>query len=125
MTNSCMIVASRTDPKAILALSSFIHALFEMETYAVARLVVKAGKEPLIVILAPSIEPDYECLIEVQMPFAEDVRSYRFPPLDQVITVSGKIITEHRNLPKDDLLTAMNNYVDQMDLSGFDRTDEG
>jgi len=64
-------------------------------------------------------------LIEVQMPFAEDVRSYRFPPLDQVITVSGKIITEHRNLPKDDLLTAMNNYVDQMDLSGFDRTDEG
>jgi ATP-dependent DNA helicase 2 subunit 2 len=120
-----MFVASRTDPKAILALSSFIHALFEMETYAMARLVPKHGKPPIIVALAPSIEPDFECLIEVQVPFAEDVRSYRFPPLDKVFTVSGKAITEHRNLPNDDLMAAMSDYVDHMDLSQFDRTDEG
>jgi len=70
----------------------------------------------MIVLLAPSIEPEYECLIELQLPFAENVRSYRFPPLDKVVTVSGKIVTEHRNLPNDDLQDAMSQYVDSMEL---------
>lgn len=88
-----------------------------------ARLVVKENKPPLIVLLAPSIEPDFECLHEVQIPFAEDVRTYRFPPLDKVMTVSGKTVTEHRNLPNDDLQDAMSKYVDSMEL--VDRDDNG
>lgn len=70
----------------------------------------------MLVLLAPSIESDYECLLEVQLPFAEDVRSYRFPPLDKVVTVSGKIVTEHRNLPSTSLQQAMDEYVDSMEL---------
>lgn len=116
MSNSNIIIPQRANDKASLALSSFIHALFELETYAVARLVTKEAKPPMIVLLAPSIEPEYECLIELQLPFAEDVRSYRFPPLDKVVTVSGKIVTEHRNLPSDDLQDAMSQYVDSMEL---------
>jgi len=100
----------------MLALSSFIHALFELECYAVARLVTKDNKPPFIVLLAPSIEADFECLLEVQLPFVEDLRSYRFPPLDKVVTVSGKVVSEHRNLPNDDLLNAMSKYVDSMEL---------
>lgn len=87
-----------------------------MEYYAIARLVTKESKPPMIVLLAPSIEKTYECLMEVQLPFAEDVRSYRFPPLDKVVTVSGKIVTEHRNLPSDSLQDAMSQYVDSMEL---------
>lgn len=116
MSNSNIIIPQRANDKASLALSSFVHALFELESYAVARLVTKEAKPPLIVLLAPSIEPDYECLIEIQLPFAEDVRSYRFPPLDKVVTVSGKIVTEHRNLPNDELQDAMSQYVDSMEL---------
>lgn len=116
MSNTNVIIAQKANDKAALALSSFIHALFELESYAVARLVTKEAKPPLIVLLAPSIEPDYECLIEVQLPFAEDVRSYRFPPLDRVVTVSGKVVTEHRNLPNDALKDAMSKYVDKMEL---------
>ena len=75
----------------------------------------------MVVLLAPYIEREddevYESLIEVQLPFAEDVRSYRFPPLDKVITVSGKIVTEHRNLPSGKLQEAMSNYVDSMELN--------
>jgi ATP-dependent DNA helicase 2 subunit 2 len=82
--------------------------------------VVKENKPPVMVLLAPSIEPDYECLLEVQLPFAEDVRTYRFPPLDKVITVSGKVVTEHRNLPNKDLLDAMSEYVDSMELVDTD-----
>ena len=125
MSVSCVIIAQKTNSKAIMALSSFIHALFELQSYAVARLVVKQEKDPLIILLAPSIEPDYECLLDVQLPFAEDLRSYKFPPLDRVVTVSGKVITEHRNIPNDDLKSAMSDYVDRMDLSAFGKDDEG
>ncbi|OAX83857.1 ATP-dependent DNA helicase II subunit 2 [Emergomyces africanus] len=124
MSTSNVVIAQKTNNKAILALSSIIHALFELECYAVGRLVPKAGKPPLVVLLAPSIEPDYECLLEVQLPFAEDVRCYRFPPLDKVVTVSGKIVTEHRNLPNDNLLSRMAEYVDGMELTEKDEDGE-
>ncbi|KAL4892990.1 SPOC like C-terminal domain-containing protein [Aspergillus ambiguus] len=122
MSNTNIIIGQRANDKASLALSSFIHALFELECYAVARLVTKENKPPIIVLLAPSIEPDYECLLEVQLPFAEDVRTYRFPPLDKVITVSGKVVTQHRNLPNDDLLDAMSKYVNSMELVDKDES---
>ena len=125
MSVSCVIIAQKTNSKAILALSSAIHALFELESFAIARLVTKNNKSPVLVLLAPSIEVDYECLLDVQLPFAEDVRSYKFPPLDRVITVSGKVLKEHRNLPNDALSSAMSKYVDKMDLSSFGRDDEG
>lgn len=116
MSNTNVIISQRANDKASLALSSLIHALFEQDSYAVGRLVAKEGKAPIIVLLAPSIEPDYECLIEAVLPFAEDVRTYRFPSLDRVVTVSGKIVTEHRNLPNEDLQQAMSDYVDKMEL---------
>ncbi|KAI2792518.1 ATP-dependent DNA helicase II subunit 2 [Penicillium oxalicum] len=118
MSNTNVIIAERANDKASLALSSLIHALFEQDSYAVARLVTKELKPPMIVLLAPSIESDYECLIEAVLPFAEDVRSYQFPPLDKVVTVSGKIVTEHRTLPNDELKQAMSDYVDNMELDG-------
>lgn len=116
MSNTNLIIPARGDKNASLALSSFINALWETSNFAVARLVTKENKPPLLVLLAPSIESDYECLLEVQLPFAEDVRSYRFPPLDKVITVSGKVVTEHRNLPDDNLQQAMDDYVDSMEM---------
>ncbi|CAO1599934.1 ATP-dependent DNA helicase yku80 [Xanthoria calcicola] len=125
MTVSSVLIAQRTNSIAIMALSSLIHALFELESYAIARLVAKDDNPPLIILLAPSIEVDYECLLDVQIPFAEDVRSYKFPPLDRVVTISGKVIKEHRNLPDDALSSAMSKYVDQMDLSTFGRDDDG
>ncbi|RFU34764.1 hypothetical protein B7463_g1513, partial [Scytalidium lignicola] len=125
MGESCITIAQRTNDKARMALSSFVHALHELDSYAVARIVTKDGKDPQILLLAPYIEPDLEGLIDVPLPFAEDVRTYRFPPLDKVITVSGAVVTKHRNLPGDNLVDAMSDYVDSMDLSEFGKDDEG
>jgi len=125
MSRTNVIVAERTNEKAYMALSSFIHALYELESYAVARLVVKENKEPRILLLQPAIEPEFECLYDVELPFKEDVRSYKFPPLDRVVTVSGKELTIHRNLPSVELKDAMSDYVDSMDLSEFGKDDEG
>lgn len=125
MSAACVVIAARANEEASMALSSFIHALYELDVYAVARLVTKDDKPPVMVLLAPSIEADHECLVDVQLPFAEDVRRFQFPPLDKILTVSGKVLTEHRNLPDAGLRQAMSDYVDRMDLSGLGRDDEG
>jgi len=125
MERSHIIIPQRINDKAVMALSSFTHALWELESYAVARLVPKDGRDPTLVLLAPSIKRDYECLFEIELPFAEDVRAYMFPPLDRIVTISGKVIKEHRNLPSPALQDAMDDLVDAMDISEFDKDDEG
>ncbi|KAI1458335.1 ATP-dependent DNA helicase II subunit 2 [Annulohypoxylon moriforme] len=126
MGETCQTVAQKLNDAAALKLSSFIHSLQELESYAVARIVTKDGKEPSIILLAPHIEPDFECLYDVPLPFAEDVRNYQFPPLDKVITVTGNIKYEdHRLLPSKDLSEAMDDYVDAMDISTWVKDEEG
>lgn len=120
-----MTVANKDDVRSQLALSSLIRALYELSSYAVARIVLKDGSEPLLVLMAPCVEPDLECLYDVPLPFAEDVRSYQFPPLDRVVTATGETLTEHRLLPNDELSFAMSNYVDAMDLDTFGKDDNG
>lgn len=100
-------------------MSSLVWALVELESYAVARIVTKDGKDPTVVLLAPHLDNELECLYDIPLPFAEDVRSYQFPPLDKVVTVSGEKLTKHRLLPTDELNEAMSNYVDAMDLSTY------
>ncbi|PSN67954.1 ATP-dependent DNA helicase-like protein II [Corynespora cassiicola Philippines] len=125
MSRTNYIIAQRANQQSSLALSSFIHALYEAECYAVARFVVKDHKPPVIVLLVPRIEGDEESLIDVELPFEEDMRRYKFPSLDRRLTVSGKVVTEHKDLPKDDLMKAMSDYVDAMDLSEFGKDDDG
>ncbi|KAF2275526.1 SPOC domain-like protein [Westerdykella ornata] len=125
MSRTNYIFPMKGNRAAQLALSSFIHALYEAECYAIARLVPKDDKPPTVVLLVPRIELDLECLIDVELPFEEDMRRYKFPPLDKKLTVTGKVLTEHRDLPTSDLMQAMSDYVDAMDLSTFDRDDEG
>lgn len=96
-----------------------------MQSYAVARLVTKNDKEPQLVVMAPYIDDDIDALIDVPLPFNEDFRMYRFPPLDRVITTSGATMTKHRNLPDEQLVKTMSDYVDSMDLSEFGKDEDG
>ena len=125
MTRTNYIVAARADPRYSMALSSLIHGLIETNSFAIARLIKKQNADPLMLLIAPFAEPGFECLIDSELPFVEDMRYYRFPPLDRIITVSGKQIFEHRNLPSKDLKKAMSKYVDSMDLSDFGRDESG
>jgi ATP-dependent DNA helicase 2 subunit 2 len=127
MSETSQTVPSKLNQKSAMAFSSLIHALHERDSYAVARLVAKKGRNPVMVLLAPYFDAEnkFECLIDVELPFAEDMRSFTFPPLDKVVTVGGKHITTHRNLPNDALMSAMSEYVDAMDLSTFALDEEG
>ncbi|KAF4438468.1 ATP-dependent DNA helicase 2 subunit 2 [Fusarium austroafricanum] len=122
---TCVTIARKFDAKSAIALSSLVWALSELESYAIARIVTKDGKDPLLVLLAPGMEPDMECLYDIPLPFAEDIRSYQFPPLDRVITVTGQTLAKHRLLPTDELNDAMSDYVDAMDLSTYGIDDTG
>ena len=124
MDNANMVVAQKGNDKAAMALSSLIHSLYELGSVAIGRLVKKDMAEPVLTVLSPLAEADFECLVENVLPFAEDMRSYRFPPLDKVLTVSGKALTEHRNLPSEKLLDSMNDFVDNMILTGDDGDEE-
>lgn len=125
MGEVCVTHAKKNDTKSEIAFSSLVWSLLATESYAVARIVIKEGKEPLLVLLAPHVDNEIECLYDVPLPFAEDIRTYQFPPLDRVITVSGQTVTKHRFLPSDDLNGAMSDYVDAMDLSSYGIDEEG
>lgn len=127
MGETGLIVAQKHNEEAELAFSALIHALHELESYAVARYVQKDDAQVQILLLKPNpaVEDEFECLYDVPLPFAEDVRSYQFPPLDKVLTVTGNVLKEHRLLPSDDLQQAMSDFVDAMDLSTFGTDDDG
>lgn len=125
MSRTNFIVPQKTNAQAQLALSSFIHALYEAESYAIARFVAKENKPPLLLVLVPHITPTYEALVESELPFEEDMRRYKFPPLDKKLTITGKTIAEHKDLPNPDLMQAMSDYVDSMDLSEYDKDEDG
>lgn len=127
MSNCNVIIGSNLDTGHALALSSLIHALERSRSFALGRLVVGNGKPPVLVTLAPIIEYDgFEGLAEVQVPFAEDVRTYKFPPLDKAISGSE---TEAAGDDKSDrsssnkaLVNCMDEYVENMVLEGMDES---
>ncbi|KAK5990007.1 ATP-dependent DNA helicase II subunit 2 [Cladobotryum mycophilum] len=125
MGEVCVTVANKKEPTSELAFASLVWALLELDNFAVARLVAKDDKEPQLVLLIPELLPEQPVLYDVPLPFAEDVRSYQFPALDTVITVSGQTLTKHCLLPSDELNQAMSDYVDAMDLSTFDTDEDG
>ena len=82
LSEASCIVGQKGNERAQVALSSLIHALFENELLALARLVTKDDKPPLLIMMAPSIEKDIECLIDVQVKFSDDMYlTNRFPLL--------------------------------------------
>lgn len=111
-----MTIAPPNSTRDKLALSSLVHGLAELGSVAIARFVQADGKNPVLLLLAPFIEPEIEGLIDVELPFQEDLRSYRFPPLDHVLTITGTVLSKHRHLPTEDLSKAMDAYVDRMSL---------
>lgn len=58
------------------------------------------------------------------MPFADDVRKYTFPSLDELRNKKGEIVSEHAYLPTEKQLEAMDDFVDAMDLMQAGDKDE-
>lgn len=126
MSNTDYVVGAKGDPEATMALSSLIHALFLEKSAAIVRLVQKDGKDAQMCALTPVVEENLECLMLTHLPFAQDQRHYRFPPLGQVRvkdkeTGGFKTVTaDHPMIPTEEMQDAMDQFVDEMDLMEAD-----
>ncbi|KAF9448857.1 SPOC domain-like protein [Macrolepiota fuliginosa MF-IS2] len=118
------IWADPTSPQQQVALSSVVQALYEKGAVAIARWVSKDEMDPKMGVLFPEVFDKVECLLWVQMPFADDVRRYTFASLDNLVSKTGEQITKHPYIPTEIQLDAMDNFVDAMDLMTAGEKDE-
>ncbi|EPX72785.1 Ku domain-containing protein Pku80 [Schizosaccharomyces octosporus yFS286] len=100
------IVIPRGDETNKQKFSSFVQSLEREHRYALARYVSKERGPPTLLVLMPFVESKKHYLVDVQLPFAEDVRPYQFPDLEELSDPQEKQRLDE----------AMDHYVDNMDL---------
>ncbi|XP_018599668.1 X-ray repair cross-complementing protein 5 isoform X1 [Scleropages formosus] len=76
------VFAAKDDEHAAVALSALIRALHELEMVAIVRYAYDRRSNPQVGAAFPCIKEKYECLLYVQLPFAEDLRFFSFPSLE-------------------------------------------
>lgn len=81
MSTTNVIVPQKGNEQAGLALSSLIHTLAEYDSLAIVRFVKKKNDAPVMMALAASLEPDFECLIDVQVEYPRPPHRTKHPPL--------------------------------------------
>jgi ATP-dependent DNA helicase 2 subunit 2 len=71
LSESNCIVGQKGNERAQIGLSSLIHALDESNLLALARLVTKDDRPPVMIMMAPEIDKEtgFECLVDVQVSF--------------------------------------------------------
>ncbi|EPQ61200.1 SPOC domain-like protein [Gloeophyllum trabeum ATCC 11539] len=116
--------ADPTSPQQQVAFSSIVQAMFEQGVMAISRWVSRDGADPKMGVLSPSVFESVDCLLWVQMPFADDVRKYTFASLENLVNKNGERILKHPYLPTNEQLDAMDNFVDAMDLMDAGEKDE-
>ncbi|KDQ17714.1 hypothetical protein BOTBODRAFT_155793 [Botryobasidium botryosum FD-172 SS1] len=120
------IFADPNSARAQVSLSSIVQAMYIKGAYAIVRWVSGDGRDVKMGVVAPRTEEGLDYLVSVQMPFAEDVRKYTFPSLDNLKNRLGETLTKHPNIPTDDMMSAMDAFVDSMDLThAGDKDEEG
>ncbi|KAJ4465497.1 SPOC domain-like protein [Lentinula edodes] len=112
------------NPTAQCALSSVVQAMYEKGVLAVGRWVTGDGRDPKMGVMSPALFEKVHCLLWVPMPFADDVRKYTFPSLDELRNKKGEIVSEHAYLPTENQIEAMDDFVDAMDLMQAGDKDE-
>ena len=105
------------DEKAIVAMSALVRAMVETESIGIARYCPRADSVK-IVALVPHVSADQEDLYLHQLPFADDLRHFPFPPLDPKRARSSIV-------PTQDQLSAVDDLIDQLDLSQAGENEEG
>ncbi|CCH45565.1 hypothetical protein BN7_5147 [Wickerhamomyces ciferrii] len=140
-SEATIILGAKQSEADTRALGAFVDALTELDSFALARYVAKKNAEVQMVVLIPvyikknggltnkrknddeNLE-DIRGLILTRLPFYEDEKIATFPSLTEVITTSGKTITEnHKLLPSDEVKELMDDLVTTMNLDSTNETD--
>ncbi|KAJ1310918.1 hypothetical protein OPQ81_009430 [Rhizoctonia solani] len=117
------IYADVGSSRAQVAFSSIVHAMFKKGLMALVRWVNREDSDPKIGVC--KAEPgEVDCMMWVQVPYAEDIRRYSFPSLERYVAKSGDVLTEHPYIPTSEMQAAMDDWVDGMGLTDAGPKDE-
>lgn len=135
LTGEAMYIVGRQNSTPdMMALSAIVDSLMELDAVAIARYVQRPNAEVQMVALIPVYvnsgvtkkrsrgymeekKGETRALILTRLPFYEDEKIAAFPDLTQLVTSSGRVITgDHPRLPSDDMVSAMTDLVNEMDL---------
>lgn len=135
------IWADTNSAREQIALSSFVLAMEQKEMVAVIRMITGDGRDAKMGIGLPRRLENVDCLLwvqvrlyncrdslgleRIQMPFAEDYRKYSFKSLERLQNKKGELVTDHPSLATPQMLEAMDDFVDSMDLTEAAKDDEG
>ncbi|PWN23548.1 SPOC domain-like protein [Microstroma glucosiphilum] len=123
------IFADAINSQAQVQLSSLSMAMKAQGKYALVRFVRRANAEPKLGVLHPVTRSDEDTAADYfhfsEIPFSDDLKRYTFPSLDRVITADGKVLKDHRTLPTDKMVSAMEGLIDSMDLMHAFKDEEG
>ena len=84
-----IVLPREGDARSATAISALVNAMVGTKTFAMARFVKRDNDGPALVLLSPHSERDQrghllECLIMNTLPFADDLRPFRFQSLDSL-----------------------------------------
>lgn len=123
------VFADENDLSAQLRLSSLSKAMNRQDKLAIVRYVRQNNADPKIGVLYPVERTQGQTTAEyfhfAEVPFSDDLKRYTFPSLNRAITAYGKELNEHRTLPSERMLQAMEGLVDSMNLSRLYVDDDG
>jgi len=137
-------IADPKSSRAQLAFSSLIRAMSLKSVLAIVRWVQADDAEPKMAACNPVVDSQSDYLfmvrvrvfehsfsdeviltVEQKIPFAEDVRNYTFASLDTIRNKDGKQVTKHPYLTNNEMVSAMDRWVDKMDLTEAGIDDQG
>ena len=109
---------------SISALSSLVEAMVREEMVAIVRQVYSKNGPPKLAALIPENivgeeGEEIRTLVYIELPFAEDLRNYQFPPLWSS-SVDDKNIEPNKGDPSQEQLKAVDELIDSMMLSSDD-----
>ncbi|KZT42746.1 SPOC domain-like protein [Sistotremastrum suecicum HHB10207 ss-3] len=107
-----------------VAFGSLVQAMHRKDLVAITRWVSRDSADPKMGVLMPKVWDKIDSFLWAQLPFADDVRKYTFPSFDNLVSKKGEKVTQHAFLPTKTQMTAMEHFVDSMDLMHAGPKDE-
>eukprot|EP01105_Mastigella_eilhardi_P010054 TRINITY_DN2353_c0_g1_i3.p1 TRINITY_DN2353_c0_g1~~TRINITY_DN2353_c0_g1_i3.p1 ORF type:complete len:753 (-),score=192.03 TRINITY_DN2353_c0_g1_i3:99-2321(-) len=85
-----MMVGWPGDTHALTAFSALVRAMAETDRVGIFRYVKTKNSAPKLAVCIPHVKHDLDCLYVQLLPFAENLRSYQFPPMNPTNSATKK-----------------------------------
>jgi ATP-dependent DNA helicase 2 subunit 2 len=122
LNNTVLVKPEKGSQQAQLGVAGLAISLHKDRRVALVRYVARDLTRPRIGILYPHVTDDATSLMFVQLPFADDVREFKFDKLEDVLLEPSQRKTgkrhrlDHRAVPSTELNKRMDAWIESMDL---------